>query len=390
MLTSDLFKRRMNDLQQRITAAGMDGAVILSPANVYYTSGFRHYVRIRLHGVIVPASGDVTFITPKIEYEYAVKSSWIDDVRYYVEFPEPNRHRHPLDLLAEVLAEKGLLDKKLGIERHHVSLEQFAGLQAKFPQVQWDDVSPILADMRLIKSPEEIELLRMAGRVAITEWEAALKAAAVGVPEYEVAMAARDAGIRFVAEHFDEEADSYLSPMLNGTQIMIASERSSIPHGRASIRRLRANDVVMMCFCMVNMFKGYRIGFTRHFSLGQPTERQKEIYKIVLEAQEAALDAVKPGVPASYIDEVAREYLAKYDLVQYLTHRTGRGVGLDVAEAPELKEGDDTILQPGMTFSVEPAVYIPEYFGVQIEDSVVVTETGWEDLTPCPKDLVIL
>jgi Xaa-Pro aminopeptidase len=389
-ITANEYHDRVRALQHYLIESQISAALVTSVPNVYYLSGFRHYVPIRPMMVVIPAAGTPVLLAPKIEFEYAGITSWIKDVRYYVEFPEPGRRADGAQLLADVLSEFGAERDVLGIENSAITLEDVSRLSTALPNVSLADISVKLRRMRLIKSPAEIELIRQAGRVAAAEWEAALAMARPGVSEFEVALAARDAGIRLGASEYSEEEDEALSPILNGTQIFGASGQSSIPHHRASVRRLRPNDVVMMCFCLVNGFKGYRVGFTRHFSLGPVSDETRQLYDRVLEAQEACLEVVRPGATASQVDEVARGTLAKYDLEQYLTHRTGRGVGIDVAEGPELKDVDDTVLQAGMTFSVEPAVYIPGKIGFQIEDSVVVTENGYESLTPVEKTLRIL
>lgn len=385
------YSGRVDALRRQLADRHMDGCILLHPSNVYYITGFRHYVPIRPLGVIVSArDASITVITPKIEYEYAAKTSWISDVRYYVEFPEADRRANAFDLIQDVASEMGFSRQRIGIERSSLSGAQLDALGERLPKASWADVSPVMRDMRIVKSASEVKLLQIAGEVAAAEWSRALELAKPGVPEYEIALEARDAGIRVGAKYYSETEDSYLSPIINGTQIMIASERSSIPHGRASMRRLKKGDLVMMCFCLVNSFKGYRVGFTRHFSLGRPSHEAREVFDAVLEAQEAALAEVRPGTAANTVDEIARASLEKHDMVKHLTHRTGRGVGIDVAEAPEIKNTDKTILQPGMTFSVEPAVYIPGRVGIQIEDSIVVTDNGFESLTPVPKDLAIL
>jgi Xaa-Pro dipeptidase len=139
--------------------------------------------------------------------------------------------------------------------------------------------------------------------------------------------------------------------------------------------------MVAMCFCLTNQFKGYKVGFARNFAVGRATEEMQVVYKLLYDAQQEAFDALHPGVAGSYLDRVVRERISQAGYGQYIEHRLGRGVGVLYAEAPDLKEGDDTILKAGFCLSIEPAVYISGKWGIEIEDSVHVTSEGWEYLT---------
>jgi Xaa-Pro aminopeptidase len=139
--------------------------------------------------------------------------------------------------------------------------------------------------------------------------------------------------------------------------------------------------MVAMCFCMTNQFKGYRVGFSRNFALGDATAEMRQVYDLLYGAQQAALAELRPGVMASHLDRIVRERIYQAGYGKYIEHRLGRGVGLDIAEPPDLKEGDDTTIEAGMTLSVEPAAYISGKWGIQIEDSVHVTPDGFEYLT---------
>lgn len=143
--------------------------------------------------------------------------------------------------------------------------------------------------------------------------------------------------------------------------------------------------MVAMCFCMTNQFKGYRVGFSRNFVIGTATDEMYAVYDLIYRAQQTALAEVRPGVTGSYLDRIVREMIYEAGYGDHIEHRLGRGVGLDIAEAPDLKEGDDTPLAAGMTLSVEPAIYITDKWGIQIEDSICVTETGFEYLTNAPE-----
>jgi Xaa-Pro aminopeptidase len=129
---------------------------------------------------------------------------------------------------------------------------------------------------------------------------------------------------------------------------------------------------------------------TRTLHLGRPTTEARRVYEAVREAQQAALDAVRPGTTVGEVDKAARKLLYKLNLDRFFTHSTGHGVGLEIHEAPRIAAGQEETLRPGMVITIEPGVYVPGKCGVRIEDTVVVTDSGYEILTPCPKDLVVV
>jgi Xaa-Pro dipeptidase len=188
-----------------------------------------------------------------------------------------------------------------------------------------------------------------------------------------------------------EIEDKHHSPLTDGVQLVQAGERSSISHGRGSTNRLKDGDMVAMCFCLTNQFKGYKVGFARNFCVGRATQEMREVYKILYDAQMAAFAELKPGVKGSDLDRLVRKRIDAAGYGQYIEHRLGRGVGVLYAEAPDLKEGDDTIIEADFCLSIEPAVYMTGKWGIEIEDSVRVTPSGWEYLTePAPPELPIV
>jgi Xaa-Pro aminopeptidase len=378
------FRARAQRIQRRMRERGLDAMIVTSPTNVWYVTGFWEFIPIRMEMAVIPADGDCAFLVSKNEHEYASKTSWIGDVRYYTEFPEAGRRQNPHDLLAEVIAEKGLAGGVIGIEESTLALADYRRLGEVLPRARLVDSSDVLRGLRMVKSAYEVDMLKRAGKVAVAAWQASLHFAKPGVQEYEVAQAARQAATEMAASLFTAD-DANHSPLTDGVQLIQSGTRSSISHGRGSPNRLRRGDMVAMCFCMTNQFKGYRVGFSRNFALSEPTAEMVKVYDLIYRAQQTALAEIRPGVPASRLDAMVRAIIQEAGYGEHIEHRLGRGVGLDIAEAPDLKEGDDTPLEPGMTLSVEPAIYITDQWGVQIEDSIVVTPTGYEYLTVAPE-----
>ena len=162
--------------------------------------------------------------------------------------------------------------------------------------------------------------------------------------------------------------------------IVASGPRSALPHGRATSHRLPRKGFLTLDFGVI--LKGYCSDMTRTVFLGQPTRRERFTYDSVLEAQQAAVEAVKPGVSCGDVDEAARSVLRKAGLAGYFTHSTGHGVGLEIHEAPRIGADQSQFLLPGMVVTIEPGVYIAGQFGVRIEDMVAVTQGGTQVLTP--------
>jgi len=168
----------------------------------------------------------------------------------------------------------------------------------------------ILAECRMIKSAYEVDLLKKSGKVAVAAWNASLNLAKPGIREYEVAQAAREAATNAAASLFTSE-DIHHSPLTDGVQLIQSGARSSISHGKGSPNRLKRGDMVAMCFCMTNQFKGYRVGFSRNFALGSASNEMINVYNLLYEAQQTALAEVKPGVTASHLDGIVRKMIHK-------------------------------------------------------------------------------
>lgn len=385
------YEVRVERLRSAMREAGLDCLFLMRPTNVWYVTGFWEFIPIRMEAVLVPLDGDCVFIVSKNEHEYAQLVSWMDDIRYYTEFPEQGCHQNPYGLIEEIFRERKLLQGRIGIEENHMPVAEFHRLSTAFPDAEFHNAEPLVARARMIKSAYEIELLKCTGRVATSAWAASLDAAGAGVAEYEIAQQARIAATVTAASYFDNDADRHHSPLTDGVQLIQSGPRSSISHGRGSPTILRDGDMVAMCFCMTNQFKGYRVGFSRNFAVHRPTAEMRMVYSLLHDIQQEVFSKLRPGVMASDLDRIARERICEAGYGDHIEHRLGRGVGLDIAESPDLKEGDDTVIEAGMTLSIEPAIYMTGKWGVQIEDSVHVTQDGWEYLTePAPEELPVV
>jgi Xaa-Pro aminopeptidase len=235
---------------------------------------------------------------------------------------------------------------------------------------------PLVERARMVKDVAEIALIRRAVALGASLFNVARERIRPGVTEVEVAGA-----MEYEARRTGAEGMSFPTILASGT-------RSAIVHGRASGARIPAGGFVVCDFGVI--LAGYCSDRTRTVHVGRPTDEARSLYASVLEAQEAAIAAVRPGATAADIDAAARRVLRRRKLARYFTHSTGHGLGLEIHEAPRLAAEQDQKLEPGMVLTIEPGVYVPGRWGVRIEDVVVVTASGCEVLNPTDKELVII
>uniref|UniRef100_UPI002ADE01E9 M24 family metallopeptidase n=1 Tax=Thermoflexus sp. TaxID=1969742 RepID=UPI002ADE01E9 len=221
---------------------------------------------------------------------------------------------------------------------------------------------------------DEIAAMRRAVAVA----EAALR---MWLPEVRIRMTEREAARRLIQACFAAGADA-----LAFEPIVVAGPSAALPHATPSDRPLGPGELMIVDFGVV--VDGYVSDLTRTFALGEPDPELRRVYEVVREANAAGRAAVRPGIPAEAVDWAARAVIEAAGYGPNFLHRTGHGLGLEVHEPPYIVAGNTAPLQPGMTFTVEPGIYLPGKGGVRIEDDVVVTETGGESLTTFPRELM--
>ena len=378
--------KRVIEFQRRIADEKIDVALIHDPDNIFYLTGFWGYLGMEFGRptiLIVPQSGSPALVTPGMEAEMAADMSRVEDIRQWTDGVD-GEWQSQLDNFFG-----GLKSTIVGVEplKTHPMVSDY--IKTKFHDSNLKDISGILSDMRMVKSPAEIDTMRQAGQVAVAMCEAAVHTITEDVQEYEVSLAAITAGTRKAAELIgDENSDRLLSPMIHNLHIFQTGPDLSMVHRRPTLRRIQKGDPVYMCFCPFTLFKQIKLGFDREYFVGQISDEHARIYEIALKAQAAALETIRPGVSA---EDVHFASLEVYQSEGFgICYRTGRGVGYSYLEHPEFKDGDRTILRSGMTFAVDGGITIEGKFGARVGDSIVVTDNGFEYLTPYPKQLQIL
>jgi Xaa-Pro aminopeptidase len=343
------------------------GALIVAPsADLHYLTEYEPPPLERLTCLIVRPQADPVLVVPELERPLA-EASTAGGLAEIVSWGDTD---DPYGVVA------GMLDG----ERVGCSDRLWAGhllrLQRAVPDTGFEPASDVLAPLRAIKDPQELELLGRAARYADETFHRVLQGRLETMTERDVA--ARLSELLLDAGH-ETVAFTIVGSGPNGAS----------PHHEPSDREIRAGDAVVMDFG--GRTGGYCSDVSRTVAVvKRPTHDFDHIYEVVRDAQEAAFQAVEPGIPAQEVDRAARETIRGAGLGDLFVHRTGHGIGLEEHEAPYIVEGNDQPLLPGMCFSIEPGVYLPGQFGVRIEDIVTVTEEGAARLNRATRELEIV
>ena len=340
-----------------------DAALILSEENRLYFTEFP-----ASDGALLVTPYGAVFYTDSRYTEAAAAKIGADYVR-----DSENLYKE----LAERFEEYGI--NTVAIENDRVTLADYEELKNK---LQGTDFNPTAAlsraieEIRLVKSDEELDKIRAAQAVAEEAFDHMLGFIRPGLTEKQVQL----------------ELDFYMlshgADALSFETIAVAGKKSSLPHGVPGDNVIRPGDFLTLDFGAVK--DGYHSDMTRTVAVGQPTEKQKEVYAVVLEAQLAGLAALKDGVTGFDADKAARDVIAAAGYGSCFGHGTGHGVGVEIHEAPRLSPKSRATLHTGNVVTVEPGIYLPGEFGVRIEDMAVITDGGCVNLTHCPKELLVL
>jgi Xaa-Pro aminopeptidase len=279
-----------------------------------------------------------------------------------------------MDILAAI---KRLRVRRIGYEPARMTCDAFDALDARLPEsASLHAAAGWIESLRMIKSAEEIALIRRSVETNSKAFEQGVAKVRAGMKESELA-----AELEYRMRRLGAEKPSFET-------IVAGGPRSALPHAQPTDARFEAGELVIVD--MGAFQDGYASDMTRMLFLGSPGIKVKRAYRAVLEAQLAAIDAVRAGVPTVRVDAAARRVLAGYGLDHAFVHSTGHGLGLEIHEPPRIGKRDKSKLQTGMAITIEPGVYIEGWGGIRIEDTVVVTETGCEILTPTPKQLRLI
>lgn len=378
-----MFQTRTIELQERLKERGLSLALITDVDSVYYYSGFYDYLHMdfgRPTVLVIPAEGECSLITPMMEFEMAGNMTWIEKIHPWLD-GQGEEWRGPLKTAIDSVDWS-----PIGIEPDSMpSLVRNFVDQCAEP-VRLKNAALVIAGMRMIKGPEEIQLARDAGKVAEAMMTAGRDTIGEGVPEYEVALAISAAGTRKAAELLKNYNDALMSPNTHFLQIMASGSDITMPHRRPTPKIIVHGEPVFLCFCGMTNFHRFKLGFDRTFWVNEITDqKQADIYRVAVDSQAAALKTIGPGVVAEDVHAAYAEVIqdAGYDY----PFRCGRATGFSFLESPQLVFGDKTVLQPGMVLAVDGSVSVSGFFRAQVGDSIVLTEDGYELLTIFGKSL---
>lgn len=345
----------------------LDAIILAGGTSLVYFTGMRWGNSERLTCVVIPARGEAFVVTPMFEEERTLEQARTGPLGTGTQVLTWEEDQNPYQRVAEGLKSAGLTTGRVGIEETVKYVFADAIAQAS-PALHIASATPVTAGCRMIKDPHELALMRLANQVTLKAYEAVYHATQPGMTQ--------DAVGTLIAAAYGRLG-------FPGDATVQVGKYTALPHGSATPQTIREGAIIMIDDgCTV---EGYQSDITRTFVLGKATDKMKRVFDIEHAAQTAALRAARPGAEAQSVDAAARRVIedAGYGPgYKYFSHRVGHGIGMDGHEWPYLVKGNTLRLQPGMTFSDEPGIYIQGEFGVRLEDDMHITETAAELFTP--------
>lgn len=357
---------RLDGLRAALRAEGVDLVILGPSADLFYLTGFDAHLSERLNLLIVPAFGQVSLVVPSLE------APLIGDARELAEVHTWSDHEDPYALAASLI---GGVDGKLVAVGNQLWSAFLLRLREHLPHGEWREASPLIRPLRMVKDDAELAHLTEVSRLTDEAWEEFI----AGPPL--TGLTEREALERLTGL-------TTKRGISNIWGICASGPNAASPHHSTGTREIGMGDAVI--FDWGGQFEGYQSDVTRTVFVGEPDQEFRDVYDIVLRANQATLDAVRAGLPVQELDRTARRLISDAGYGEAFIHRVGHGLGLEVHEEPYLVEGNELPLQAGMVFSDEPGVYLQGRFGVRIEDTVVCTSEGGARLNHATRDLVIM
>lgn len=353
--------KRLENFRKQLLENQVDAMLITSSSNRRYITGFTGS-----SGYALITQNEAVFIT---DFRYTTQAG-----KQAPLFEIVQHDGVIIDSVKEQLERLNV--KTLGFEQDFVTFSIFKQFEEKFNGVELLALSQVVEKLRLVKDEEELKLVKKAAEIADNAFSYLLTVIMPGMREVEVAIA-----LEYKMRELGADGASF-------DTIVASGYRSALPHGIASDKVIENGDLVTIDFGAV--YKGYVSDVTRTIVMGEPSDKQKEIYNIVLEAQLNGVNNIKPGLTGKEADALTRDLINNHGYAEHFGHGTGHGIGMDVHEGPTLSPRGEVVLSPGMIVTVEPGIYIPDFGGVRIEDDVVITQDGGEVITKTTKELIII
>ena len=382
-----MFKNNLLKLREKMNENNIDLAVITDDDSLYYFTGYHDFLHMdffRPTILFVPKDDKSTLITPLLDVLLVPEDSPIDNIETWND-GIGNEWR---EFLPKIIKQ----NKNIACEKYKINATVSIYLSDLMDGKPMGDITPIISNLRMIKTDEELKIARHAGEVAMAMMEGAKKAIGHNVPEYEIAIAQSQAGTRKAAELLNTHYDNIdMSPNIHFLPVITSGKDLPRTHHRASTKLIQKGEPVFLCYCGSTNFHRFKLGFDRIFWVEEIRDKnQIKAFEVAVKSQEAALSVLGPGVKA---EEVHAAYA---DAIQsegypYPTFRCGRGTGFSFLEEPQLVVGNKTVLEPGMVFAVDGGSSAKDFRG-QVGDSFIITKNGYEQITHHSKiieDLII-
>ena len=362
--------KRMEKLVALINESELE-AVALNPGPcLSYLTGLHFHLMERPTVLLITRRGEAAIVLPELE-----KGKLLGDKARFQAYAYGDDPATWQDAYERAVAGIGLSRGSLGVEPTRLRFLEYSYLQNALPGCKIVDAGGLLADLRITKERDEIEKMKQAARIAQEAILATLKSVREGITEKALANT-------LIVQLLQAGSE----PELPFSPIVAFGENSANPHAVPTDRALQAGDLILIDWGAA--YEGYFSDITRTFTFGEVDQELLHIGEVVLEANQAGRSAGKPGVGAGAVDRAARAVIARAGYGSAFIHRTGHGLGMEAHEAPYIYDENDRILTEGMTFTIEPGIYLPGRGGVRIEDDVVVGEDGLESLTDLPRALL--
>jgi Xaa-Pro aminopeptidase len=384
-IAAEEFAARRERLQAHAQEQGLSGIVLWDNSYIHYFTGFAFIPTERPIGFVMNGRGESALFVPRLESEHAKMQTGFERVDHYLEYPYAP---HPMEVLAETLRDMGVSGAFGSDGDGYPWIFGYRGpALSEVTGGTFSHVAGFIEDLMAIKSAAELALIRESVKWGNLAHRLLQRYTAVGETETEVSMRASDEATLAMYDtlgHLYRAQSTYGSGPSAGYRGQIG-RNAAIPHTMGNNLVFAEGDV-LVTGAGAPMW-GYNSELERTMIVGEPSQRQEEMFGHMKALQETAFEAMRPGAKCSDVDRAVRGYFEKHDLMQYWKHHTGHAIGLRYHEGPFLDVGDETVLAPGMVFTVEPGLYAPELGGFRHSDTVAITEDGIEMMTYYPRDL---
>ncbi len=384
-ITEAEYRERQQRLADHLIKTDLSGCVLFDNHYILYYTGFVFIPTERPLAFVMNPKGRTGLFVPRLELEHAESISFVDDVDYYFEYPHET---HPMNVLVNIM-EKYQIKEKIGAD--YDGYPWILGYQGpRLSTLMKSEVIKIngfIEKQMMIKSPAEIELIKESVKWGNYAHTLLHRYTRVGVSETEVSQRASAEAQRAMLDTLGPIYQAQ-SPFSQGAHAGFRGQigrKAAIPHALAGDIRFQVGDVLVTGASAPVW--GYNSELERTMIIGPASHRQKQMFDAMLELQNMAFETLRPGIPCGEIDLKLRRYYESKDLMSFWKHHVGHAIGLRYHEGPFLDIGDQTEIQPGMVFTVEPGIYAPDLGGFRHSDTVLITEKGIEILTYYPRDL---